>query len=257
MNIIIKNVALEVTRRCNLECRHCMRGDSQNIDMDYKYIDYVLRNNHLIMVLFFSGGEPLLNSKAIIYTINKIIDENLEVLAIGFNTNGTIYDEELIDALLRYTQYALKNFSEFYQEKFHNTPVGITFSDDQYHQNNDDVIEKYLKTKDKIKYTKTGKLDVLDDDLLLSGRGKDMFFGRYFEFKNKPLDIMKLDDDSYILNNDFYITANGDITTQGDGSYSDMDIDNFGRLNSNSFYNFVKEKYENRDDKLLIKHILK
>ena len=29
MNIIIKNVALEVTRRCNLECRHCMRGDSQ------------------------------------------------------------------------------------------------------------------------------------------------------------------------------------------------------------------------------------
>ena len=79
----------------------------------------------------------------------------------------------------------------------------------------------------------------------------------YFEFKNKPLDIMKLDDDSYILNNDFYITANGDITTQGDGSYSDMDIDNFGRLNSNSFYNFVKENHENRDDKLLIKHILK
>ena len=68
---------------------------------------------------------------------------------------------------------------------------------------------------------------------------------------------MKLDDDSYILNNDFYITANGDITTQGDGSYSDMDIDNFGRLNSNSFYNFVKENHENRDDKLLIKHILK
>lgn len=86
---------------------------------------------------------------------------------------------------------------------------------------------------------------------------KICFFGRYFEFKNKPLDIMKLDDDSYILNNDFYITANGDITTQGDGSYSDMDIDNFGRLNSNSFYNFVKENHENRDDKLLIKHILK
>ena len=159
MNIIIKNVVLEVTRRCNLECRHCMREDSQNIDIDYKYIDYVLRNNHLIRVLFFSGGEPLLNSKAIIYAINKIIDENLEVLAIGFNTNGTIYDEELIDALLRYTQYALKNFSEFYQEKFHNAPVGITFSDDQYHQNNEDVIKKYLKTKDKIQYTKTGKLD--------------------------------------------------------------------------------------------------
>ena len=124
-------------------------------------------------------------------------------------------------------------------------------------ENNEDVIKKYLKTKDKIKYTKTGKLEVLDDDLLLSGRGKNMFFGRYFEFKNKPLDIMKLDDDSYILNNNFYITANGDITTQGDGSYSDMDIDNFGRLNSNSFYNFVKENHENRDDKLLIKHILK
>ena len=69
--------------------------------------------------------------------------------------------------------------------------------------------------------------------------------------------VRSIADKVYVLNDDFYITANGDITTQGDGSYSDMDIDNFGRLNSNSFYNFVKEKYENRDDKLLIKHILK
>ena len=68
-----------------------------------------------------------------------------------------------------------------------------------YHQNNEDVIEKYLKTKDKIKYTKTGKLDTLDDDLLLSGRAKNMFFGRYFEFKNKPLDIMKLDDEVKVI----------------------------------------------------------
>ena len=131
------------TQGCNLQCKYCQNSDTwahqggttysvrdvlNKID---RYKNYIIPSGGGVTV---SGGEPLLNSKAIIYAINKIIDENLEVLAIGFNTNGTIYDEELIDALLRYTQYALKKFSEFYQEKFHNAPVGITFSDDQYHQ---------------------------------------------------------------------------------------------------------------------------
>ena len=27
------NIMIEVTRRCNLRCEHCMRGEPQNIDM--------------------------------------------------------------------------------------------------------------------------------------------------------------------------------------------------------------------------------
>ena len=254
MKIVIKDIALEVTRKCNLKCQHCMRGDSQNIDIDYKYIDYILNKNHIIKRLFFSGGEPLLNKDAIIYAVNKIINEKLEVLSIGFNTNGTIYDEELIKSLLKYREFCLMSLNELYDENNSNLAVSITFSDDQYHDNKDSVIEKYKIYKDKINFRRTGTLDILDDEVLLSGRAKDIFFGRYFEFKNEPINIIKVDD-NYILNNNFYITAKGDITTEGDGSYSDMDINNFGQLSENSFISFTQNNCEKDDNLILIKHI--
>lgn len=32
----------EVTRRCNFQCEHCMRGDAQNVDLSESAIDNLL-----------------------------------------------------------------------------------------------------------------------------------------------------------------------------------------------------------------------
>ena len=32
--VIFNTVIIEVTRRCNMSCPHCLRGDAQNVDMD-------------------------------------------------------------------------------------------------------------------------------------------------------------------------------------------------------------------------------
>ncbi len=249
MNIFIKNITLEVTRRCNLKCRHCMRGNSQNKDINYKYIDYILQNNHSIGRLFFSGGEPLLNINTIIYTINKIINEKLIVLSIGFNTNGTIFNESLINILLEYRKYCFDTFPNIYNEKKKINPIHITFSNDQFHDYEKNVIEKYKQFEDKISYKETGNLDILEDEIILSGRAKNLVFGKYFEFENKSLNIEKFNNNNYILDNYFYITVNGDITTQGDGSYLDMDSNNLGKLDSYSFYNFIKDYYTETENK--------
>ena len=84
MNLIFENVTIETTRKCNLTCKHCMRGDVQNLDINYKYIDFLLRKNHIFFLLYFSGGEPLLNKKAIIYIINKIIKCSVTIDVIHF-----------------------------------------------------------------------------------------------------------------------------------------------------------------------------
>ena len=36
------NLALEVTRRCNLRCKHCMRGEPQDLDMSDEVLDKVI-----------------------------------------------------------------------------------------------------------------------------------------------------------------------------------------------------------------------
>ena len=33
MEIYVESLVIEVTRRCNMRCEHCLRGDAQNLDI--------------------------------------------------------------------------------------------------------------------------------------------------------------------------------------------------------------------------------
>lgn len=41
--IEIYNMTFEVTRKCNKKCIHCLRGDSQNINMTQEIIEESLK----------------------------------------------------------------------------------------------------------------------------------------------------------------------------------------------------------------------
>jgi len=58
----IDNLIIEITRKCNFTCDHCLRGEAQNKDIDHKVIDALLDNNiEYISNITFTGGEPSLN----------------------------------------------------------------------------------------------------------------------------------------------------------------------------------------------------
>lgn len=62
------SVFIEVTRRCNMCCAHCLRGDAESIDIQEKYIDAFLdsfETGAYISSLTFTGGEISLNIPAI------------------------------------------------------------------------------------------------------------------------------------------------------------------------------------------------
>ena len=63
----ISNLVVEVTRRCNMSCDHCLRGCGQNMDLQDKHIETLTSQleNGYISNITFSGGEPSLNVKAI------------------------------------------------------------------------------------------------------------------------------------------------------------------------------------------------
>lgn len=59
----IYHLAIEVTRRCNMECAHCLRGDAQAVDMTQEIVDRFvdgLEEGMSIGDVTLTGGEPSL-----------------------------------------------------------------------------------------------------------------------------------------------------------------------------------------------------
>ena len=60
MRIKFKNLMLEVTRKCNMRCAHCMRGEQQEETMSSDTIQRLLEYVYGIEQLSITGGEPSL-----------------------------------------------------------------------------------------------------------------------------------------------------------------------------------------------------
>lgn len=237
---IIESMALEVTRRCNDKCPHCMRGDAQNIDMKKDIVDNLFARKGLILLkLVFSGGEPLLNEDLIIYTIDKIISTKALVFQIEITTNGIIYSKRVVEKLKEFKEYIKRNFKSLSDLIDRDEISCIRISNDQFHNYNEEIIKKYQEEKE-LSIITTGNIDEFEDELLLTGRAKNRFFGRQFEYKLKDINVRTINSNRYFFKNKFYITAKGNITTQGDGTYEDMDILNLGTIFDFEFINREK-----------------
>lgn len=95
--MVIQNLVLEVTRRCNMACEHCLRGDAQNMDMSKEIIDEVLKSCNGINSVTFAGGEPSLNISIIRYFFEQAEKlENIRQLALknGYVINFRMITEE-------------------------------------------------------------------------------------------------------------------------------------------------------------------
>ena len=58
--IQLDSLVIEVTRRCQLKCEHCLRGNAQKRDMSRDYIKDLFKKVGYISNLTFTGGEPSL-----------------------------------------------------------------------------------------------------------------------------------------------------------------------------------------------------
>ena len=60
MRIKFKNLMLEITRQCGMNCDHCMRGEAEDVDMEYDVIYTICEKATHIEQLSITGGEPSL-----------------------------------------------------------------------------------------------------------------------------------------------------------------------------------------------------
>lgn len=48
MEIYVNYLAIEVTRRCNMKCNHCLRGDAQNLDISTAVLSGIAKHTTLL-----------------------------------------------------------------------------------------------------------------------------------------------------------------------------------------------------------------
>jgi len=97
--MIVQNLSLELTRKCNLNCRHCMRGESQNLTMDDEVIERIFKDINGVYSLQFGGGETSLvvdRLKKVVETIKK---NNTTIRSSLVFTNALNISDEYIETL--------------------------------------------------------------------------------------------------------------------------------------------------------------
>lgn len=113
MNNITHLLTLKVdlTRRCNMNCAFCCKGDAENEDIDKAIIDKAIENvqEFYISTLQVSGGEPLLNPEMFTYLIDKLIEKQILIGEFCMYTNGTIRNSQVRDALSKIAKYISEN----------------------------------------------------------------------------------------------------------------------------------------------------
>lgn len=161
--INVNYMYLEITRKCTLECAHCMRGNRQNVDMSDEILDNALKDVTHIQELDLGGGEPLLVPRVIENIINKIRTYDIKVGKISFTTNGTVLTPRIVELIRELQEIAPLNV-RLSHDKFHLLELYVKKLTDRVDKNNELFTEMLgYNPKDK---------DFAMDDGIISRIGK-------------------------------------------------------------------------------------
>lgn len=255
INISVNSLVIEVTRRCNMHCDHCIRGDAQNCDISIESIKKIAETIQPASVTF-TGGEPSLNVKAIREYF--VYAEKFGTMPSSFfvATNGLTNQEELAVELLKaYGKMDEKEYCE------------LALSRDIFHDAYWDDSKSYDNTifEGLSFFSKEGKAHATDGSDSLNwvmpiGRAADNGMGNESNFVDIPItsldylcqtadhSFIESEDTLYLWFDTIYVSANGNITTICDISYKDIDnlylatIDNFAE-NVAEYTNEHKEEF--------------
>lgn len=227
----LHDLSVEITRRCNKNCLHCMKGDAQNVTITEDIIDRVIADIPDVTRLVLAGGEALLELDKIAYLLDRIASSPWNLKLIEITTNGTICDKRIIDI-----------FEAFCMKKTE-CVAAIRISNDSFHDATEyeqayafyrplvDAANNRLKPQ----YPFAGLhlcyscIEGIPFNLIYSGRAVDYIDsgkGQYqhgvnVQYRIKDKHRIKILDD--IIPCALFVTANGNVCLHEEVSYTTMD----------------------------------
>ena len=208
MKVNFDYLVLEITRKCNMRCPHCLRGPRQPIDMDLKIISRIMENVDYISCVTFTGGEPSLNANAINHFRWANYYNNTQLGRFWLTINARYFKHDFYDAILD-----LYSICEFQEDCI------LTISGDQYHGKcSNNALDIYCELPF---FTKERMKEIEHNSLVYEGSAKKNQLGGCEV--NVPHRISEseyvADDDILNIRDTIYINAKGDVLLSCDLSY--------------------------------------
>lgn len=232
----IYELVIEVTRKCNIRCEHCMRGNPQRKEIANATIDKLLEGVTSISNVTFSGGEPSLNVPAIRYFTKAIKARGILLSGFLVITNGKKASLELVHALLE-----LYTLVEPFERKERCT---LLISNDQWHEaqcNSKEAQELY----EGLSFFRMEQRR--DYQVIAEGRAKN-WGGR-----STPLQsiIVGLDEDGNVtaIEDTVYVNVLGDVIPSCDMSYQSQEKYKIGNVHEETLAEIYKRQAP-KDDEL-------
>lgn len=206
MKLSIGDAAIEVTRRCNMSCEHCLRGDAEHMDISDEYLDAYFSKIERVNNLAITGGEPSIAVGRIRAIIKAIKRHRVEVGSFYMVTNAKLVTKAFLSVI--FDLYMLCDDNEW---------SCLCYSNDDFH---DDVLKDNIEMLSVFKFTQPkGTID--PRFVLYEGRGKYFGTARYVEPDKYDLY------ENEVHGGSVYLNCEGNIIAGCDFSYeSQRDEDN-------------------------------
>jgi len=214
--VCVNNLIVEVTRRCNMRCEHCMRGAAQKLDMSEEVISAMFRGMGYIGDITFTGGEPTLA----VPVIEKVIAE-ARVTGVTIGNFFVVTNGKTDDATAKRFALALLDlYADLngYEKEL----TGLVVSGDVYHEYVD--VPKVYKGLAFFREERHGPKR--EADVIRMGRAK---FGARKPRKLGPFEVSEDIGDNLSVDT-VYVAANGNVVSDCDFSYSCIDKKSRGNL---------------------------
>jgi len=221
----INNLIIEVTRRCNMECQHCLRGDQQNSNISLDYVETLFQKVNYISSITFTGGEPSLVPE-IIESVLKIAKEyEVGIGNFFIATNGKDIPDAFVIACLHWYLYCDDN-----------EVSSVTVSTDHYHEGYEGDILKALSFYDT-------RGDIPTEAIIREGNAEDWGYRDHDDYE------FDVEEDN--IEGDVYLNINGDIISGCDWSYENQECHKVCHVNDMTIESFKEYRQPNLAEFLL------
>lgn len=216
----IYNLIVEATRKCNMSCSHCCRGNAQNKSLDINKLQSFLRGIDYVSTLTIGGGEPTL--------VMDVLKEIKQVLCWSDTTIGSIY---IVTNGKKNVLPLAEWFLDMRNIMDDNELSSLGFSFDHWHNENMynkrdyrkqhfyDVEELFMAHGIEESVRKHSDEKWTYSNLIKMGRS---LYSGHREIKPELLEIEDYDDNKTISEGEVYFTFDGEIYSNCNLSYKEM-----------------------------------
>lgn len=210
MRIDFKTLVLEITRKCNMRCEHCLRGDDENISINLDVLEALFKTTAHIGQLLITGGEPTLAAPQIHYLLHYAKSYGCSIDHFHCLINGKEFDPDFLSAM-----------NELYHYCESPDKCQLAINADQFHEKlHQDALHEYRS----VPYLTSCRKDktIPKRAILAEGRAAENNIGHLFLSKKEYLYDVTMKGWNLIVIEPVYINVLGDVLLDTDLSYKNQ-----------------------------------